>query len=113
MYTLEIQRDFEECLQTCASELRLVPSTRQVGDALELVYQTVVAASTLGVFGGLWKVFQLFFEKQTRCSVKVVYEAEGGVRIEQHFTRLTLAEAEAIAKRHPPKTHVLVQLFRE
>jgi hypothetical protein len=108
----EVAENFEELLQAHAPGMRALPITRGVDPStVDAIYHIVLAASGLGVFSGLWKVFQLFFLRYTSCRVKIAYESRDGARVEQEFTRLSQVDALKIAEAHPPSGHVLVQVF--
>lgn len=62
---------------------------------------------------GIWKVFEVFFLTYKSNSVKLIYNSSDGMRVEEHFTRLSQADAMRIATAHPPDKHVLVQIFEK
>ena len=84
-----------------ALELRFLKVAQQ---SFEPIVTVLVWATSIGAFGGLWKVFELFVKRHANCRVRLSYVSVDGSNIEVTHENLTRKEAETILAKHPPRT---------
>lgn len=101
-----VQQEIAELLRTDLPDLEWFwePRTRSTpAELLNVLASLVVTGCTLGVFGGVWKVFEKFLQMRAGCRVKLSYVASDGSTVEQEYTHLTASQARELVARHPPK----------
>ena len=94
------KQEFVQMLAEQLPELEVEDfSTRNVND----VYQFLIFASTIDLFGGLWKVIQFWVQQRSIATIKVSYTSQDGQKVDVEYTNLTKNEAEKFLENYPPK----------
>ena len=103
-----IKRDPGEFLLELAAahapELRFEKVPQQSFEPIVSLVSLLVWAASIGAFGGLWKVIELFVKRHANCRVRLSYVSVDGANIEVTHETLTRKEAETILAKHPPRT---------
>ena len=101
----DASQEFEALLSSEAPELKVVPQGqfRSGPELISWMYQALLFGSSIGAFGGLWKVCELFVKRHANCTVKLSYPAEDGSTVQVEYSNLTVAEAHAITTQRPPR----------
>ncbi len=73
-------------------------STRSVSE----VYQFLLFASTIGLFGGLWKVIEFWVQERSIATIRVSYTSNSGQKVDVEYTKLTRNEAQTFLLNYPP-----------
>ena len=70
--------------------------------SLEFLHQLLIWGTSLGAFGGLWKVVEVIILRHANAAVKISYTSEDGSLVEVSYTKLTNKEAAKRIAAHPP-----------
>src|SRR5512136_650007 len=86
----------EEFLQLFKDEAPDLDIEEQETRYVELISQFLVFGTTIGAFGGLWKVIELWVKRYANATVKIVYKNQDGKTVEIQYTNLTQKEVKNI-----------------
>lgn len=104
-----LRNEFLELLAQETAELQV--KELHTRGALETISQMLIYGSTIGAFGGLWKIIELWVKRHANIAVKITYKAEGGATINIEYNKLTKSEVDRFINEYPPKVENPVKII--